>query len=381
MLRDRNWSFFIALKGGENIVKVQRYDKMLITDSMLKKDSAGFLTVTAPITRPGVFPYQRADGNVQMEAKLPEDVFSNLAIYSARAKPVTDGHPNEAVTVHNISRYQKGMTHTDSRIEDYMLVVSMTITDADLMDRIFSGEQSEISIGFMSDIVEQRGTYQGEEYGYVQRNIEINHVAIVDQGRAGPKVAIRADSDAWQIDNESGGKTNMPVYKIDGKDYEVDTVVKARLDHLELQVQVNDQKAKDYDTLKGTYDAQTIALEQAKTDLDAAKQAQMSADELDQKVEARVILIAGAKPLLGDSFDFKGKSEREIKEAVILKAKPDFKGDGLSDDYVNAFYDATVGHVQQQGFSSTGANHLLSGDGASSGQLQDKKNQRLNMNQ
>ncbi|WNS79615.1 DUF2213 domain-containing protein [Domibacillus sp. DTU_2020_1001157_1_SI_ALB_TIR_016] len=137
-------------------MKVQRYDRMLITDSMLKKDSAGFLTVTAPITRPGVFPYQRQDGAIQYEAKLPDEVFSDLAIFSARSKPVTDGHPNEAVTVENVSRYSKGMSHTDSRVEGGMLVVTMTITDAALMDRIFSGEQSEISIGFMSDIIEQR---------------------------------------------------------------------------------------------------------------------------------------------------------------------------------------------------------------------------------
>ncbi|OES45239.1 hypothetical protein BA724_04315 [Domibacillus iocasae] len=354
---------------------------MLIRDSMLKKDSFGFLTVTAPITRPGVFPYQRQDGTVQYEAKLPDDVFSDLAIYSARAKPVTDGHPNEEVTVDNISRYSKGMTHTDSRVEGGMLVVSMTVTDAALMDRIFSGEQSEISIGFLSDIVEQRGTYQGDEYGYVQKNIDINHVAIVDRGRAGPKVAIRADSDAWQIDNESGGKPNMPVYKIDGKDYEVDPTVKAYMDAQDAKLLVADSKVKEYDSLKGRFDAQAVALEAAQKEAKDAKENQMSADELDQKVEARVALIAGAKPLLEDSFDFKGKSEREIKEAVILKAKPDFKGDGLSDDYVNAFYDATVGHVQQQGFSSTGSNHLFSGDGASSGQLQEKKNQRLKMNQ
>ena len=88
--KTENRSFFIALKGGENIVKVQRYDRMLITDSMLKKDSYGFLTVTAPITRPGVFPYQRGDGTVQMEAKLPDDVFNDLAIYPAQAKSVTD---------------------------------------------------------------------------------------------------------------------------------------------------------------------------------------------------------------------------------------------------------------------------------------------------
>jgi hypothetical protein len=363
-------------------VKMQRYDRVMITDSMLKKDSAGFLTVYAPITRPGVFPYQRQDGTIQMEAKLPDDVFSDLAIYSARAKPVTDGHPSEAVTLDNVSRYSKGMSHNDSRVEGGMLVVSLTVTDAALIERIYSGEQSEISIGFMSDIVEQKGAYQGDEYGYVQRNIDINHIAIVDKGRAGPKVAIRADSDAWQIPKEDGGNQTMATYKIDGKDYEVDSTVKAVLDAKDAKLLVADTKVKEFDALKGRFDAQEVKLQKAEADLETEKKKVPSADELDKQVEARVQLISGAQTMLGDSFDFTGKSEREIKEAVIVKAKPGFKGDGQSDDYINAFYDATIGQTKQDGFSSTGQNHLFSGDGtASSKQVEEMKNKRLNMNQ
>ncbi|WP_205628842.1 hypothetical protein, partial [Acinetobacter baumannii] len=64
----------------------------------------------------------------------------------------------------------------------------------------------------------------------------------------------------------------------------------------------------------------------------------------------------------------------------IQKAKPEFKGDGKSDDYVNAFYDATVERVKADGFSSTGANHMMTSDGAAGAKkVEEMKSQRLNM--
>lgn len=93
-------------------MKLQRYDKAYIKD--YAQTPRGYLTVNVPITRLGVFPYQRQDGMMQMEAKLPQEVFSDRVLYTARSKPVTDGHPTEQVTVDN---YQMHSSHTDSRVE------------------------------------------------------------------------------------------------------------------------------------------------------------------------------------------------------------------------------------------------------------------------
>ncbi|MFC2948542.1 DUF2213 domain-containing protein [Virgibacillus sediminis] len=358
-------------------MKVQRFDKVMIMD--YQETAEGYLTVDAPITRPGVFPYQRQDGTIQMEAKLPDDVFSDLTIQSARSKAVTDGHPSEPVTLSNHSQYAKGLSHTDSRVENSMLKVSLTVTDAGLIDKIKNGDQREISIGFLSDVVSEPGTYNGDSYEYAQRNIDINHIAIVEQGRAGPEVSIRNDSAAWQLKNDGGG-SEMPKYKIDGKEYEVDPVVKSRLDALEAQKDSAENKAKDYDALQGRYDALEADYKNAKTELEDAKKQNLSEDELDKKVQERVELVSGAKSFLGDEYDFTGKKEREIKEAVIQKVKPDFKGDGKSDEYINAFYDATVERSKQDGFSSTGENHLHTG-GSYTGDsdLEEKRKKRLNL--
>lgn len=357
----------------------------------------GYLTVNVPITRPGVFPYQRQDGTVQMEAKLPEDIFSDRTIYSARSKPVTDGHPDVPVTVDNYQSYAKGMSHTDSRVEDFKLYISLTVTDKALIEKIHDG-YNEISIGFLSDVVAESGTYNGDQYEYVQRNVEINHIAIVEKGRAGPEVAIRSDSDAWQIDSEEDnnkGGTTLVKYKINGKEYEIDPAVKAHIESLtsskdedededdeekkEEEPKNKKKKTDALDVLQGRFDALEVKLQNTEKELANAKAKQVSADELDKKVEERVGLISTAKPLLGDSFDFTGKTDRDIKEAVISTTKQDFKGDGKSDDYINAFFDATVEQVQSNGFSSTGANSAYTGDAGGNKDLEELKNKRLNM--
>ena len=366
-------------------MKQQRYDTSYIKD--FRETPEGYLTVNVPITRPGVFPYQRQDGTVQMEAKLPEEIFNDHVIYSARSKPVTDEHPNEPVTIENYLKYSKGMSHTDSRIKNFKVYVSLTITDKELIRKIYDGK-NEISIGFMSDIVAEKGTYAGENYEYVQRNIEINHIAIVDKGRAGPEVAIRADSDAWQIDEadntkKEGSQTKMAKVKIKDTEYEVDDAVKAHITALEKKAadkeKEKEQKGDSGDALVGRIDALEAKLKAKDAELEAEKKKILSEDELNAKVEARVLLLDSAKPLLGDSYDFTGKSDREIKEAVIATTKKDFKGDGKSDDYINAFFDAMVEQVQANGFSSTGENAAFTGDSAANKGLEELKNKRLNM--
>lgn len=368
-------------------MKLQRYDRSLIND--YAETPEGYLTVRVPITRPGVFPYARQDGTVQMEAKLPDEIFSDRTMHSARSKPITDEHPNEPVTLDNYHAYAKGMSHTDAHVEDLKLYVSMTITDKDLIQKVYDGKR-EISIGFMSDIVAEAGTYNGQPYEYVQRNIEINHIAIVDQGRAGPEVAIRSDSDAWQIDSDDNkGGTTLVKYKINGKEYEIDPAVKAHIESLaaskddeeeeENNPKDKKKKADALDALQGRFDALEVKLLNTQQELANEKAKRVSEDELDKKVEERVQLISTSKPLLGDSFDFTGKTEREIKEAVIATTKQDFKGDGKSDDYINAFFDVTIEQVASHGFSSTGTNSIITGDSSQNTDVNAMRAQRLNM--
>lgn len=359
--------------------KLQRFDRTYIKDYL--ETPEGYLTFKdVPIARSGVFPYRRSDGATTYEAKLPEDILSVSTMISARTKSVTDEHPQELVTVNNHKDLSKGLTHTDSRVDGDKLYVSFTVTDSALIQKIKNGKR-EVSIGFLSDIVSQDGEYNGQRFDAIQRNIEINHVAVVEKGRAGPEIGIRNDSDAWQIENEKGGQSNMAKYKIDSVEYEVDSTVKSHIEKLQAQLDAAELKSKTVDTLQGRVDAHEGTIKVKEAEIKKLEEKQLSADELEKKVEQRVALIATAKPLLGDSFDFQGKTEREVREAVIQSINPEFKGDSKSDDYINAFFDATTAQAQANGFSSTGAQSMFTGDsGADTDKdLEELKNKRLNM--
>ncbi|CAM2949065.1 MULTISPECIES: DUF2213 domain-containing protein [Enterococcus] len=360
---------------------VIRYDKAFIKD--FKETDEGYLTITAcPITRPGVFPYRRTDGGLSMEAKLPDELFSKTTVLSANAKPMTDDHPTEPVTAANYNKYSKGMTHNDAHVLDNKLLVSFTITDAETIKKINDGKR-ELSIGFQADVTKETGVYNGMQYDSVQRNMQINHIAIVDEGRAGHEVAIRGDSAAFMIDtkDKQTGGSNMPKLIIDSKEYEVDPVVKANYDAMQAKLDASEQRSSNVEKVEGERDALQSQVDNLTKELQTAKENSLTGDALDKRVQARVELVSAAKKFLGDSVDLVGKTDRQIKEAVITKTNSNFKGDGKSDDYINAYFDSMTAMATEKGFTASAVfNDAKDKDKEAAEEIEKQKNNRLNMN-
>lgn len=114
--------------------------------------------------------------------RLPEDVFSEYTLASFEGKPVTDDHPSQGVSIENYSNYAKGHAQNIRRDGDY-IVADLVITDSILIDKIRNRVKREVSAGYNCE-------YVPHEDGYRQKSIIGNHIAVVDKGRAGPKVAI-----------------------------------------------------------------------------------------------------------------------------------------------------------------------------------------------
>ena len=116
----------------------------------------------------------------------PEEVFSPETIASFEGMPVTNDHPPDGVDIGNIRALQKGHAHNVRRgtgEESDLLLADLIITDPVLIDLILDGKR-EISCGYTYELHEENGTY-------IQRKIRGNHVAVVDAGRAGPRVCIK----------------------------------------------------------------------------------------------------------------------------------------------------------------------------------------------
>lgn len=168
-----------------------------ISDHILKTPEGFLICKDVPIARTGTQQYRGcefggpvADGiyNVQR----PEaEVFDRAAVASFEGKPVCDEHPEEDVTPDNYGHYMKGVCRDVRRGDGDLsncLVADLVIYDADLINKIEAGKR-EISCGY--DCLWNPTS----DSSYDQLEIRGNHVAVVDRGRAGHKVAIRDTAD------------------------------------------------------------------------------------------------------------------------------------------------------------------------------------------
>jgi len=83
-----------------------------------------------------------------------------------------------------------GSLGTNAVFEKPYLKNSLTVTDADAIERIKSGEFRDLSAGYLCDVEMLDGIFDGKHYDGVMRNIRGNHVALVREGRAGHDVRV-----------------------------------------------------------------------------------------------------------------------------------------------------------------------------------------------
>jgi len=306
----------------------------------------GGLRVPAGLTRSGVFVYHQ-DGREIREWRPPEEVFHADSLATLADAPVTDFHPPVQVDPSNFSEYSRGNVQNGSVKQDADQVASMlVIQEAQLLGAVERRDRTEVSCGYNCDVEEKNGvTPGGERYDRIQRNIRYNHVAIVPNGRAGKSVALRLDSTGEQIEEpQSTEPRPMKSIRIDGIDFplgspaEQDAAIQAmsryqaKLDADARSVAATAKSLEETRTRADSAEARVKALE---TDLATARDPK----RMDALVAARQEVIVGAKSVLGSEFKTDGLTDREIKVAAILAAKPTTKIDtATSDDFINGLF-------------------------------------------
>jgi len=195
----------------EKTVKgVRRFDYGEIGE--IKRTPQGFLLVPGFATRTGVFPYIDAQGKVRRELRHPDDVFAPESLATLKYAPITIEHPPEMITPENVAKYRKG--HTTERVEVNrdLVETDLIIEDADAIQKVENEGLRELSSGYVADVVEEEGNFNGTPYDYRQKNIFYNHLAMVKRGRAGPEVRIRMDSDDAVMESNEISEPNRSEY-------------------------------------------------------------------------------------------------------------------------------------------------------------------------
>ena len=168
----------------------------------------GYLVDHPIVTTCGIFEYKNDDGSVRRELRLPEYVFDEKSLESYKGKPIIITHDAGEVDKENVRREQIGTIMSKGYRDGDSVRCEIIIHDTNALKRC---GLKELSLGYSLDTDDTPGVYQGEKYDCVQKNIEINHLALVGEARAGESARLNIDGKDDEVQILKGGKVIMLV--------------------------------------------------------------------------------------------------------------------------------------------------------------------------
>lgn len=177
-----------------------RYYASRISPHISRTPEGYIICHNVPIARTGYQQYldselhDGGDNHIIQVYRPADEVFSTASLASYEGKPICNNHPAEDVTPYNIMHYSKGHVQHVRRgdgEDSNKIIADLYITDPALIAEVLHGKRA-VSAGYYAD-----EDYNGDDI--MQRNIRCNHIAIVNDGRAGASVAIRDHTCARRV--------------------------------------------------------------------------------------------------------------------------------------------------------------------------------------
>ncbi|WP_454734247.1 DUF2213 domain-containing protein [Cupriavidus pauculus] len=157
---------------------------------------------------PGEVPVEPGPDGLIRISRTAEEVFRDATQASCMGKDVTLDHPDDFVQPSNFAMLTQGVMLNPRRgtgLADDLLVADLLIKHPASIKAVQEDEIEEVSLGYEADY-EQVSPGRG-----VQRNIVVNHVALVERGRCGPRCAIgdKEPEDMKTFDSKPKGKRTV----------------------------------------------------------------------------------------------------------------------------------------------------------------------------
>ena len=172
-----------------SLKRVIRLDNIQIDKTYYTEE--GYLIDNPIVTSVGIFEYALPDGGVRRELRLPEHVFDPESLASYEGKPVIITHDAGTVDKDNVEQEGIGTILSKGYQDGDDVRAKIVIHDTDAMRGC---ELKELSLGYNLDLDETPGVWEGQPYDAIQKNIRINHLALVENARAGKQARLNIDS-------------------------------------------------------------------------------------------------------------------------------------------------------------------------------------------
>ena len=225
-----------------------------------------------------------------------------------------------------------GTVLTNAKLEtieaEEIAMTRVVVADGDSIAKVESGEYNQLSIGFTYIAEDVRDKIDGVDF--LIKDIELNHMALVKEGRAGDKA---------RLYNHAKHKgLNMAKVKVDGKDYDVPQEVAEHISALganSVEKSEFEKVKAENERLRGSYDALKQKAGENET-----------VDKANEIAKSHFSLVADLQKL-GISFDKNiGEYDRvEVMKDALTKAGYSIKADANA-DYVEAAFDVAKSQVK-----------------------------------
>lgn len=180
-------------------------------------DDNGFMRVSvSPFTKAQVVPYYGYEipgykdhgldpHKVYYGYRPAEELSKPETIASINGIPVQKRHHAEFADApaHDT---RVGAAGTDAKWDDPYLTNSLIIYDKTAQDDIKSGALRELSLAYHYRPDFTPGEYKGQKYDFIMRDIRGNHIALVEEGRAGADVLVY-DAQIKKLNAQTGDPT------------------------------------------------------------------------------------------------------------------------------------------------------------------------------
>ena len=362
---------------------IQLHDRATLKAS--KKDArTGYLRADAVFSRVGIQTYMawelglqdRDPSDIVKINRSAEEVGKAASLESLKGIPTTDDHPNEDVTAGNWRKHATGWSGENVVFDGKVTNGSVVLTDAEAIAKWEAGKK-ELSVGYACEIVMEAGVNDaGEAFDGYQTNIFANHIAQVDAGRCGAECRI-GDG---KMCADCAGKQKTASCNCNGNDDMSNgtspTLVSRTVDGFTIQTtehgaQLIDKLVADLSTVKGQVtaaeQAATAAAEDHKKAIEA-KDGEIAgltakipdAAALDALATERANTIADCRAVLGDAYDFTGKTNAEMIATAVASVLGDEAVKDKSPEYLAGVFATVKKTSAQDGQSSF--SHVV-GDG------------------
>ena len=282
-------------------------DAVSIDPDKIRKAPGGGIIVEGRIGRSGIQEYRRPDGTLARVYRPEAEVLAA----DFKGSPLTVGHPPGGVTPRNFKDVSVGHTNDRSTVQRFdgqvYPVHGLQVNDQATIERILSGELTELSCCYDADQDPTPGVADGQPYDLVFRNLVPNHIAFGgdDFARAGRKANLLV------ADGATEETVLMSVSKLDRRVSDSADPPAPDRDSLVAEIAV----------LKAETARLAKVADDAKSALDAAEGARAAAEALAAQAPQQIAdgISAGlafretARKVLGPEYVFDGKADELVK--------------------------------------------------------------------